>query len=53
MRALAKAQAYLAAHPYLAELYVTHHLGCNDANDAFRLAGRLARGQLKIVMRAR
>jgi hypothetical protein len=34
-------------------VYVTHRFACNDANDAFQLAGRPARGQLNIVMRAR
>jgi acyl-CoA synthetase (AMP-forming)/AMP-acid ligase II len=41
MRALAKAQAYLAAHPYLAELYVIHRRHATIPARALATAARL------------
>lgn len=48
--ALATATDYLAAHPGLAEAYVTHVFGHREAEPAFRLAERPAPGQHKIVL---
>jgi L-iditol 2-dehydrogenase len=49
-RVLALAGEYLAAHPGLFELLITHVLPLTDAQRAFELADTGAQGRLKVVL---
>lgn len=50
--ALTLAAEYFGRYPDLAETYVTHVLPASEAQRAYQLASRPARGQLKIVLDA-
>lgn len=49
-RVLALAADYLAAHPYLADAYLTHSFPSREAEDAYRLASTPAPGRLKVSL---
>ena len=49
---LALAERYLREHPELAERYVSHVFGVDDAQSAFEHAVRPAPGQVKMVVAA-
>ncbi|MGR7026793.1 zinc-binding dehydrogenase [Geodermatophilus sp. URMC 62] len=51
-RVLALAERYLREHPELAERYVSHVFGVDDAQAAFEHAVRPAPGQVKMVVAA-
>jgi L-iditol 2-dehydrogenase len=51
-RVLAAADEYLAEHPYLVGLYISHILGLDDADKAFGMACAPAPGLMKVVIDA-